>query len=310
MIVTVTANPAYDVTYELPSLTPGDVHRVGTVHQRPGGKGVNVAAVLSQLGEPVVATGLSSTAFAADLAALGIDESFVTALPHVRRTLAVVEPGRTTSLWEPGSDVPDGASARLRAHVDTLLVDATCLVLSGSLPPGMPPTTYAELATRAVRRGVPVLVDTSGPALIAAARVPGVVLMPNADELAELCGSSPDVVAASRLLVEGGVGAVVATRGADGLVVTTSTGSWAAVPPEPVAGNPTGAGDAAAAAVARGLALGVPPEDIAAEAVVVSAAAVASPVAGAVDEALMRSWHGRVVVTALVPTTVPITERA
>ncbi|WP_248583153.1 hexose kinase [Nocardioides sp. InS609-2] len=306
MIVTVTANPAYDVTYELPSLTPGDVHRVETVHQRPGGKGVNVAAVLTQLGEPVIATGLSSVAFAADLAALGVNESFVTALPHVRRTLAVVEPGRTTSLWEPGAAVPEGAGARLRAHVDTLLVGATCLVLSGSLPPGLPPTTYADLATRAVRRGVPVLVDTSGPALLAAAQVPGVVLMPNVDELAELSGGSADLVAASRRLVDSGVGAVIATRGAEGLVVTTIAGSWAAVPPEPVAGNPTGAGDAAAAAVARGLATGTPPEDLAADAVVVSAAAVASPVAGAVDEHLMRAWQGRVVVTPLVP----ITERA
>lgn len=306
MIVTVTANPAYDVTYELPVLTPGDVHRVAAVHQRPGGKGVNVAAVLTQLGEPVVATGLSSIAFAADVAALGITESFVTALPHVRRTLAVVEPGRTTSLWEPGAAVPDDAGRRLRAHVDALLADATCLVLSGSLPPELPATTYAELASHAVRRDVPVLVDTSGPALLAAAQVPGVVLMPNADELAELVAQTADVVAASRSLVDAGVGAVIATRGADGLVVTTPNGSWSAVPPGSVEGNPTGAGDAAAAAVARGLAAGVAPAALAADAVVVSAAAVPSPVAGSVDEALMAAWQDRVVVTRLDP----IAERA
>lgn len=298
MIITVTPNPAYDVTYTLPDLEPGTVHRVDLVRVRPGGKGVNVAAVLAALGEPVTATGLASERFAADVAALGITSAFVTALPDVRRTLAVVEPERVTSLWEPGILVPETAGDDLVAALMTLLPQASAVVLSGSLPPGGDEALHARLATASVAAGVPTIVDTSGSALAAAAEVPCVVLMPNADELAELtgpCSDAREVAARSSELVSRGVHAVVATRGADGLLVTTQEGSWAARPPRPVEGNPTGAGDAAAAAVARGLARGDTWATIAADAVTLSAAAVAADVAGAFDEATRHEFAGHVV---------------
>ena len=60
MIVTVTPNPAVDVTYGLDALRPGQVHRVRTVTTRAGGKGVNVARVLARLGSPCAAVGLGS----------------------------------------------------------------------------------------------------------------------------------------------------------------------------------------------------------------------------------------------------------
>ena len=64
MILTVTCNPAVDVTYDVDRLVPGAVHRVSRVRQRLGGKGVNVARVLHQLGEPVHALGLGDAGFA------------------------------------------------------------------------------------------------------------------------------------------------------------------------------------------------------------------------------------------------------
>ena len=299
MILTVTANPAVDVTYELPVLRAGEVHRVATTHVRAGGKGVNAAGVLAQLGEEVLATGFASPAFAEDVRAAGIVADFVTTLPRVRRTVAVVEPGRTTSFWEPGIALPAGSAAQLRDHLRALLPGVRCLVVSGSLPPGAPDSLPADLARLALAAGVPAVVDTSGAALRAAAEVPGVVLMPNADELEELVGPSPteaDVVEHSATLVAAGAAAVVATRGRDGLVATDASGSWLARAPREVAGNPTGAGDAAAAAVARGLARGRRLPEVVADAVALSAAAVASPVAGLVDLDCYRELAGTVAV--------------
>lgn len=63
MIITVTCNPAIDVTYQLGLLVPGEVHRIQQVHTRVGGKGVDVARVLHQLGEAVVATGFADHDF-------------------------------------------------------------------------------------------------------------------------------------------------------------------------------------------------------------------------------------------------------
>ena len=58
MILTVTANPAIDVTYDVDDLRLGEVNRVATVTELPGGKGVNVARVLAQLGVEVTCSGL------------------------------------------------------------------------------------------------------------------------------------------------------------------------------------------------------------------------------------------------------------
>jgi tagatose 6-phosphate kinase len=296
LILTVTPNPAYDVSYETPGFEPGEVHRVSAVHRRPGGKGVNVASVLAALGEPVVATGLGTAEFAADVERLGVRASFVEALTHVRSTVAVFDGDRTTSLWEAGVAPvdPAGAEQSLRDRVALLLPDVGCLVVSGSLPPGVSRELPADLARLAHQHGVPCLVDVSGEALAAAADVPGVVLSPNADELAELCGPVTDVAAAARSLVERGAGVVFATRGPDGVVVAAADGCWVVSPMAGVPGNPTGAGDAAAAAIARGLAAGESPPEVAEDAVALAAAAVASPVAGSVDAELYRRHRAHV----------------
>ncbi len=305
LILTVTPNPAYDLTYETPALELGRVHRVAAAHRRPGGKGVNVAAVLASLGEPVVACGFATPEFAADVERLGVRGVFTEALPYIRSTVTVFDGDRATSLWEAGVAPTDPAAATsaLCDRVTELLPDLDCLVVSGSLPPGVDRMLPADLARLAHDRGVPALVDVSGEALEAAAGVPGVVLTPNADELAELCGpvaTRDDVVAAARSLVDRGAGLAFATRGADGIVVVAPEGAWA-VPAVPGArGNPTGAGDAAAAAIARGLAVGLHPARIAEDAVALAATAVTSPVAGSVDPDRYRAHRAAVSAQPLI----------
>jgi 1-phosphofructokinase family hexose kinase len=310
LILTVTVNPAYDVSYETTALERGQVHRVAAVHRRPGGKGVNVAAVLATLGEPVVACGFASTGFADDVERLGVRAAFTEALPHVRSTVAVFDGEHTTSLWEPGvaPTDPAGATSALCDQVTDLLPAVGCLVVSGSVPPGVGHTLPADLARLALDRGVPALVDVSGEALEAAAGVPGVVLTPNADELTELCGpvaAGDDVVAAARSLVDRGTGPVFATRGADGIVLVTADDAWLVVAVPGVRGNPTGAGDAAAAAIARGLAAGLHPAQIAEDAVALAATALTSPVAGSVDPDRYHAHRAVVSARPLISEDVP-----
>ena len=293
LILTVTPNPAYDVSYVTPAVDRGGVHRVSSARRRAGGKGVNVAAALVALGEPVVATGLATAEFGVEVERLGLRSAFVDALPAVRSTVAVFDGEHTTSFWEPGSAPADAGAAEeaLCSRVADLVVDAGCLVVSGSLPPGVSPTLPATLARLAHDHGARGVLDVSGDALRAAAKVPGVVLTPNTEELADLCGpteTTADVVRAARSLVDHGVGAVFATRGAEGIVVVDRHGCWV-VPGVPgVAGTPTGAGDAATAAIARGLAAGEPPARVAQDAVALAATAVSAPVAGVVDVAAFR----------------------
>jgi tagatose 6-phosphate kinase len=331
-IITVTPNPAWDVTYEVPALVPGEVHRVTAVHRRLGGKGVNVARVLAALGRDAVAVlpgpgGLAAEAGlggpAGDIGSPAADGDgprlvcdIVPGLPAIRQTLVVHgDDGTTTSLWEPGVEPAPGTGAALADRVRAWLsgndgarpgadgLAAQTLtgasvtapspvsgaVIAGSLPPGLDSRLHARLAMMALDAGVPVVVDTSGEALAHAATVPGVVLAPNASELAQLVGTACDglakAVAAARAVLPGGPRAVVVTLGEDGLVTVTGKGAWHGRLARPLAGNPTGAGDAAAAALIAGLADAASWPDVVGDAVALSAAAVLSPVAGEVSPA-------------------------
>ncbi|MFJ4651234.1 hexose kinase [Nocardia sp. NPDC088792] len=311
VILTVTMNPAYDLTYRLDHFARGRVQRVTEVEQRIGGKGINVARILGQLGIEALATGFSDETFAS-AAAQELPADFIPALPRVRRTVVITESadGTTTGLWEPGARLNHPhAVDRLRLRITGLLPTLRGLVISGSLPEGVDPSLPAELARTALAAGVPTICDVDGPALIAAAAIPGVVLMPNEDELAHLTGvrgparpaAADAVIAAARSLLAAGVRAVIATRGAAGMVACTRAGSWSAALPKPVSGNPTGAGDAATAAIVAALAGTTEPDWPAAltEAVATSAAAVAVPVAGEVDLALRRRLLSQIIVTRL-----------
>ncbi len=296
MILTVTCNPAIDVTYTVDSLAPGEVHRVSSVVERPGGKGVNVARVLQQLGETTTATGLADETFGAVVEASGVPAAFVPVLPKVRRTLVVHAAGETTSLWEPGPAVDPSAVTALEERVASLLGTATALVVSGSLPAGVPVTLPATLGRSALARGVPVVLDLDDEPLRTAADGSGAVLVPNRDELFRLAGAAGtlDVVTAARDLSARSGAPVVVTLGADGMLAVTGDGCWHAEVPERVEGNPTGAGDSAAAAIARGLTRGDSWPDIVADAVALSAAAVLAPVAGEVNLEAYRQWRPQV----------------
>lgn len=292
-IITVTLNPAIDVTYRVDALRVGETVRVPQVRSRSGGKGVNVTAVVNALGGNGFALALTTTAepdeFRAGLEELGIGHRLVPALASVRRTVAVVAgDGTTTMLQENGSPACQGAEAAITGALqDELEAGAGAVVISGSVPAGVHPAVPARLARLCAEFGVPVITDVSGPALHAAAGS-GAVLMPNSDELAELVGGARTV----HDLVAGGAPAVVATAGADGAIAATAHGTWQARPAEFVTGNPTGAGDAAAAALALHLAAGrdVDWPAALADVVATSASAVLRPVAGEIDLEARTRW--------------------
>jgi tagatose 6-phosphate kinase len=232
MIVTVTLNPALDLTYEIDALVPHGTHRVTRVAERPGGKGLNVARVLHQLGEPVLATGLLGGATGQRvtdlLAAEGVVGSFVRIAGETRRTVAVVDAADATGFWEPGPAVSAPEWSLFVAEFRTLLRTASVVALSGSLPPGIPPDGYATLIRHAATAGVPAVLDTSGPALRAGLRAGPALAKPNASELAALLPVPLPLVDAVRALA---AGPVVVSRGADGLLaVAGGARPWAARP--------------------------------------------------------------------------------
>lgn len=317
MILAVCLNPALDVTHQVARADWAGVNRPSEVQSRSGGKGVNVARVLRSLGQPVTLAGLAGgpagDALAAGLAGTGIELALTKIEGDTRRTFAVADRDRgTTALFnEPGPAVSAEELARFFASYEGALARCAAVVLSGSLPPGVPPGAYADLIAAARRAGVPAILDTSGPPLSLGAAAGPAVIKPNLAELAELTDHElaagdrpapgrrpapglpggwpgvgagldlPAVELAARAL--GGAGStVVVSLGALGLLAAGPDGTWLAWPPAAVPGNPTGAGDAVVAGLAHGLVSGLDwPERIRASAALGTAAA-AAPVAGEV----------------------------
>ncbi|NUS03006.1 MAG: 1-phosphofructokinase, partial [Nonomuraea sp.] len=231
---------------------------------------------------------------AADLAAAGIPHELVPIQGRTRRTVNVVDAAGATMLNEPGPVVTAAEWVALRERVAHWLPRASVLVLSGSLPPGVPADAYATLVADARRHAVPAVVDADGRTLTDALASGPAVIKPNAGELAGVAG--PGLRAGAARLREHGAQAVVASDGPNGLYADTAQGRWTAEPPRVHGGNPTGAGDAAVAALAMGLALGWDWPRTLTHAAAMSAAAVPAELAGEIDLAAYHHNLERVVV--------------
>jgi tagatose 6-phosphate kinase len=306
MIATVTLNLALDVTYTVGEITWHAANRVNAVSERAGGKGVNVARVLAALGHSAVVCGLAGgptgDAITAELDAAGMQTALTPIAGSNRRTVAVVDStkGDATGFWEPGPTVTEDEWQDFLEVYETALADAAAVVLSGSVPPGLPTGAYGELCRRAAEAGVPAILDADGDALRAGLAGRPAVIKPNREELARVAPGA-DWVAAADSLTKAGADSVVVSGGADGMLAVTPEGVWRAAPPERVAGNPTGAGDAAVAALTAGLVDGRTWPERLADAVALSAAAVGTPVAGGFDDELYQRLRDRVEAEALRP---------
>ena len=283
MIIVVCLNPALDVTHHVDEVDWGGVNRPRAVRARPGGKGLNVARTLRALGVDVLVLGLAGGITGAGVeAALRercVPAAFTPVAGETRRTFSVVDDSRVTAFYEPGPAVSEEEFAGFRRGYEQALDGAAAVVLSGSLPPGLEPATYATLIQAA---GVPAVLDTHGEALRLGAAAGAAVVKPNLAELESLTGhelTAPDgVIAAAGQLR--GAQAVVVTLGPDGLLAATGDGCWRARVPAAATGNATGAGDAVAAGLAHGLVLGRPWDERLRHAAALGAATAAAPVAG------------------------------
>jgi 1-phosphofructokinase family hexose kinase len=263
MILTVTPNPALDMTWSVDALTPGATHRTPTGSSRAGGKGLNVARVLHAQGHDVLALstvgGVYGAEFENELRTSGIPHRLIRISASTRRSVAIVdeERGETTVLNEHGGALAPVEVAALAATTARLGHTARVVAISGRMPEGFDPEQLEALVAELVAAGTPVLVDTSGAALLAAARAGATALKPNTDELAEATGDADPLVGGRRLLALG-ARLVVVSLGRDGLVLLDRDHPpLQARLPRTLHGNPTGAGDAAVAAITAALAAGV-----------------------------------------------------
>jgi 1-phosphofructokinase len=283
VILTLTPNPSLDRTIEIDSIERGEVHRARSSRVDPGGKGVNVSRALAAHHVSTIAVLPAGGAEGAQLAELltpvGVPVITIPLAQPTRSNVTLVEPdGTTTKINEPGPMLSATEIATMTERVATFAGSADWVVLSGSLPRGVPSTFFADLVTRIHALGGRVAVDTSGQPLADVLVAGPDLIKPNAEELAEVAGRQlhtwGDVADEANRLRSRGVGAVLVSLGRDGALLVDDDGvrqAWT----DPVEVRSTvGAGDSTLAGF---LVAGARGTDALRTAVAFGAAAVSLP---------------------------------
>lgn len=274
MILTVTMNPSVDTRYQLDELIIDDVNRV-TPEKTAGGKGLNVARVLGQLGDDVVATGLLGGHMGAYMAELmdanGIKNDFVPIKGETRICLNILHAGNQTELLESGPTIAPEELDAFTAKFTELAGKADVVTISGSLPRGVEADYYAKITGIAENAGAKVLLDTSGASLEAALKseIKPELVKPNLTEINGLLGTSfttDDVDELRAALASDArfsdIPWVVVSMGAAGSVGFHSGRAFRAKTPDIPAVNATGSGDSTIAGFAHAIAAGADDETV------------------------------------------------
>lgn len=284
-ILTVTLNPALDLTTTVPRLEPQRKLRCTAPRYDPGGGGVNVSRVIHELDGHsaafVAIAGSTGVHLAGLLKQQGVDARFWEASGETRTSFTVMEEqtGLHYRFVLPGPEQPPAeAEALLSAVMGAMPDKCAYVVLSGSLLPGLPADFYGQLTQRAQERGAAVILDAHGTDLRAALASRPHIIRVNHLEAAELTGISEPGVSArvlSQRLIEQQVAEVVlVSLGDQGTVVATQSSHFQVRPPIVSVRSMVGAGDSFVGAFALALARGRPLEDATRFGVAAAAAAV------------------------------------
>ena len=191
MVTTVTLNPALDYHITLPGLAPGEIQWFSHSSFSPGGKGINVSLLLSSLGVETRALGIAAGFTGREIARLleerGCPADMVFLEEGCSRVNVKLQTpgGEETAFNGPGPDIPPQAVAQLLGKLSTLGPEDV-LVLSGSLPQGLPETAFPQLLEAARRAGAKLVVDMAGDPLLASLPYHPFLIKPNLEELCQL----------------------------------------------------------------------------------------------------------------------------
>jgi 1-phosphofructokinase len=307
-ILTLTLNPALDLTLRLDCLEPGQVNRSLAQASHAAGKGVNVAQVLADLGHRLSVAGFlgadNAEAFETLFARRGFVDAFIRVPGETRSNIKLAEAdGRITDINGPGPLVDAAAQADLLARLDAIAPGHDLAVVAGSLPRGVEPGYLAELIIRLKHHGLKVALDTSGEALRAGLLAAPWLIKPNTDELGELRGRAMQDIASqreeARRLQAQGIEQIVISQGAAGVNWFGPGLALHAQPPRVAVASTVGAGDSLLAGMVHGLLSGWPAERTLRHATAIAAQAVTQVGFGISDAAQLHQLEGAVTLQAL-----------
>lgn len=265
MIVTLTLNPALDKSTTVERMTPEQKLRCTPMQMDAGGGGINVSKGIQKLGGQSTSVfpvgGRNGDTLLELLQTAGLRVQATTVPGATRENISVTETATNLQyrFTLPGTHLsPEDAAACLEA---VRQLQPRWLVASGSLPPGLPEHYYEEVAKLAKEIGARLIIDTSGPALTAAAAVGVYLLKPNLGELSALAGVDELAMnqvddAAMSIVEQGKCEVVVVSLGPQGALWATKEGFEHVPAPTVKKQTTVGAGDSMVAGMVWALSEG------------------------------------------------------
>lgn len=291
MIYTLTLNPSLDRTITVSNLIIGEViNRAEEVRDDPGGKGINVCRVLHRLGQESLALGFLGGYTGKWVRELlnqeGIRHDFLEIKGQTRINILIYDwsKNRRLKVNEQGPEISPSEVSQLQERIRRLHPLPEFLILSGSLPPGVPVDIYRKIILLVKSYGVKTVLDSEGLPLSLGVEGRPYLIKPNRQETEGLLGKKlrtrDDFLNAAFTLRRQGIEVVSISRGARGAILVCSQGCWEAVPPPVSVRSTVGAGDSFLAGLVLSLTENKDPAEALRFAVAAGTASVLSPGTG------------------------------
>lgn len=266
-IVTITLNPALDVSTRVDAVRAGPKLRCDAPRRDPGGGGINVSRVVAELEGSSLAFvalgGATGQAVEGMLRDSGQTLSVFSIDGETRQSLSVIDDdGRQYRFVMPGPEWDQVAVERALSQMRDVTPEGALVVFSGSLPPGVSSEFPQQLCE--TLKGRDLVFDLSGSALerFVELETGAFLLRMDKGEGEALRGgplATPEATAKfARSLVERGAAQrVIVARGAEGSFLVDAEGAWAVRAADVPVNSKTGAGDSFVGAMVFGLASGI-----------------------------------------------------
>ena len=260
MIYTVTFNPSLDYIISVDDFKLGLTNRTSSELLLPGGKGINVSTILTNLGIESTALGFIA-GFTGDeivrkVEEIGVRSDFIRIEDGISRINVKLKSIDGTEINGMGPDISRAKTEELMKKLD-VLGKGDVLVLAGSIPVSLPDDIYSRILERLEGKGVTFVVDATGELLLNVLKYHPFLIKPNNHELGDIFDvqlkAREEVVPYGRKLQEMGAKNVLISMAGEGAVLVAEDGSvYDAPAPKGVLVNAVGSGDSMVAGFTAG----------------------------------------------------------
>jgi tagatose-6-phosphate kinase len=256
MILTITANPSVDISYELEEFKIDDVNRTNEVLKDAGGKGIHVGYVLNELGANIVHSGFVGGALGEyikkTLEDKGQESRFIEIEEDTRNCIAILHEGKQTEILEKGPTISSKEEEEFLERLDEISAGCDYINISGSLPSGLDVSFYKKIIDYAKENNKFISVDTSGKTLeeIINSDIKPDLIKPNETEIADVLHARVNKNNLPGVLLKSpfkDIKYIIVSMGKDGAIIKANDKIYEANVPLVEAINPVGSGDSSLA---------------------------------------------------------------